>query len=376
MENPIPVVPPTLSPLHIAFADGPISKCQKSCHSSKYHHRCSYPAKDGAPRPHPAPRKFVIHGLQLASCKHYFCGACLAHHIYCCLNLVFDTARYGTVVKTPAAATPGRRVEFPISCPTCQVKPGKQPVEISDMTARLVLGEANMDEWNHAWFPSTLNLIYWFRIKGAICGVLLETIALPLTNTDAEETQTTCECKGRRHTPVLPRLEEACLFGLAGERMHRLMAFRAGFAEGCGGGSGCPAECAESLPSSACSSDSSSAPWSPEDSTPTSSCIIIEVDFGPSRCGRAARFVVRWSARRCVHDVVLEQLVRQGRIECVDEDDEAVNEDYNSSECGDELNWPSDEEEESRRGLGGRSRGQFVHSSIASDSARFTLPTV
>jgi hypothetical protein len=29
---------------------------------------------NGAPRPPPAPRKFVIHGLQLASCKHYFCG--------------------------------------------------------------------------------------------------------------------------------------------------------------------------------------------------------------------------------------------------------------------------------------------------------------
>ncbi|KAJ7802396.1 hypothetical protein B0H14DRAFT_2614301 [Mycena olivaceomarginata] len=86
--------------------------------------------------------------------------ACLAHHIYRCLNLVFDTARYGTVVKTPAAATPGRRVEFPISCPACQVKPGEQPVEISDMTARLVLGEANMDEWNHARFLSMLNLIY------------------------------------------------------------------------------------------------------------------------------------------------------------------------------------------------------------------------
>ncbi|KAF7350514.1 RBR-type E3 ubiquitin transferase [Mycena venus] len=44
--------------------------------------------------------------------------------------------------------------------PTCQVKPGEQPIEIGDMTARLVLGEANMDEWNHARFLSTLNLIY------------------------------------------------------------------------------------------------------------------------------------------------------------------------------------------------------------------------
>ncbi|KAJ7791938.1 hypothetical protein B0H14DRAFT_184627 [Mycena olivaceomarginata] len=124
-----------------------------------------------------APRRPVIHGLQLASCKHSFCGACLAHHIYRCLNLVFDTARYGTVVKTPAAcyAWPPRGVSYIMSSTqtrpsvgyikafffqTCQVKPGEQPVEISDMTARLVLGEANMDEWNHARFLSTLNLIY------------------------------------------------------------------------------------------------------------------------------------------------------------------------------------------------------------------------
>ena|ERR1700729_1982176 len=34
-------------------------------------------------------------------------------------------------------------------------------VEIGDMTARLVLGDGNMDEWNHARFMSTLNIIYW-----------------------------------------------------------------------------------------------------------------------------------------------------------------------------------------------------------------------
>jgi hypothetical protein len=116
--------------------------------------------------------------------------ACLAHYIYRCLNLVFDTARYGTVVRTPAVATPGRRVEFPISCPvrkhvpqliisklfffqTCQVKPGEQPVEISDMTARLVLGEANMDEWNHARFLSMLNLIYWCVVQTNIFRILM-----------------------------------------------------------------------------------------------------------------------------------------------------------------------------------------------------------
>ena len=35
-------------------------------------------------------------------------------------------------------------------------------VEITDMTARLVLGDGNMDEWNHARYLSTLNIIYWF----------------------------------------------------------------------------------------------------------------------------------------------------------------------------------------------------------------------
>ncbi|KAJ6571824.1 hypothetical protein B0H19DRAFT_669789 [Mycena capillaripes] len=112
-------------------------------------------------RPPRMPRKQVIHGIQLASCKHYFCGGCLAQAIYNRLNISFDPARdYGTVLRAPAAATPGRRAEFPISCPTCQVKPGEEPIEISDMTARLVLGEGNMDEWNHARFLSTLNLIY------------------------------------------------------------------------------------------------------------------------------------------------------------------------------------------------------------------------
>ncbi|KAK7018996.1 RBR-type E3 ubiquitin transferase [Favolaschia claudopus] len=113
-----------------------------------------------ARRPARTPRKPAIHGFQLQSCKHYFCGACLAQHIYRCLNLNFDPAQYGKTLKEQSALTTGRRADFPISCPTCQVKPGEQPVEISDMTARLVLGDPNMDEWNHARFLSTLNLIY------------------------------------------------------------------------------------------------------------------------------------------------------------------------------------------------------------------------
>lgn len=112
------------------------------------------------PRRKRAPRREVIHGIQLTSCKHYFCGACLAKAIYNRLNITFDPATYGTVMSATTAVTPGLRPEFPISCPTCQVKPGENPVEISDMTARLVLGEANMEDWNNARFMSTLNLIY------------------------------------------------------------------------------------------------------------------------------------------------------------------------------------------------------------------------
>jgi hypothetical protein len=42
-----------------------------------------------------------------------------------------------------------------------------------------------------------------------------------------------------------------------------------------------------------------------------------------------------------MRDAVLEQLVRQGQVECVDEEDGAdddVSEGYDSSKCGDELN--------------------------------------
>ncbi|KAJ7302032.1 hypothetical protein DFH08DRAFT_978259 [Mycena albidolilacea] len=63
----------------------------------------------------------------------------------------------------------------------------------------------------------------YIRDPEVICGVLLETIALPLTNTDAEETRTTSECEHSWRPPVLLWLEETRLFGLAGEHMHRLI---------------------------------------------------------------------------------------------------------------------------------------------------------
>ncbi|KAJ7128094.1 hypothetical protein C8R46DRAFT_1145157 [Mycena filopes] len=148
----------------------------------------------GRPR---APRKQVIHGIQLATCKHFFCGACLAGAIYHSLNIAFDPAAYGTVLEAPAPAAPGRRAEFPISCPTCQVKPGEQAVEISDMTARLVLGEGkNMDEWNHARFLSTLNLIYCPQ-KGCDEAFDADDVAPAPSGVEHAETLVQCpRCRG------------------------------------------------------------------------------------------------------------------------------------------------------------------------------------
>lgn len=33
--------------------------------------------------------------------------------------------------------------------------------EIGDISARLVLGDVNMDEWNHARFMLTMDIMYW-----------------------------------------------------------------------------------------------------------------------------------------------------------------------------------------------------------------------
>jgi hypothetical protein len=97
------------------------------------------------------------HGIELTPCRHVFCGACLAESIYRNLNVPFDPTTYGTKLKP---ATPGQRVQFPMGCPTCQVRPGERMVEISDMTAVLVLGPNNMDEWRHARFFSALEIMY------------------------------------------------------------------------------------------------------------------------------------------------------------------------------------------------------------------------
>jgi hypothetical protein len=43
----------------------------------------------------------------------------------------------------------------------CPVKPGEELVEIGDATAQLILGEGNMEEWNHARFLTGLDIMYW-----------------------------------------------------------------------------------------------------------------------------------------------------------------------------------------------------------------------
>ncbi|KAJ7039872.1 hypothetical protein C8F04DRAFT_1085181 [Mycena alexandri] len=107
-------------------------------------------------RPKPVP-----YGIVLDPCDHSFCGPCLAQAIYHNLNLAFDPTTYGTRLPSyPLDALSVGRPEFPIGCPRCQVSPDARPMEISDATARLVLGESNMTEWNHARFLSSINLIH------------------------------------------------------------------------------------------------------------------------------------------------------------------------------------------------------------------------
>ncbi|KAJ7132970.1 hypothetical protein C8R46DRAFT_653464 [Mycena filopes] len=181
------------------------------------------------------------------------------------------------------------------------------------------------------------------RSPGAICEVLLETITPP-PSSEANEGLARCECAHRRRVPVLPRLEEARLFGLVGERVRALLAFRRRFAEGCRGactevdGEG-PGEDSEYPPSSAsssCSSRASEAPGTPAESTPVAAASEVGGENATlhDELGRAAmpRFVVRYNPRRRGTDAVLEQLVLQGRVESVDDEGANAEDDSDSSE--------------------------------------------
>ncbi|KAJ6486829.1 hypothetical protein C8R45DRAFT_1098105 [Mycena sanguinolenta] len=131
---------------------GPVcSICFSRCYISANPWQCTFndrTEKDDSDSD-TTPRKPVTHGMRL-SCKHYFCGTCLAQAIYLRLNLEFDRTTYGTVLGPQNIATPGLHAQWPIYCPTCIIKPGKKRGPISDVTAQQTLGEPNMEEWKHA----------------------------------------------------------------------------------------------------------------------------------------------------------------------------------------------------------------------------------
>ncbi|KAJ6486828.1 hypothetical protein C8R45DRAFT_269514 [Mycena sanguinolenta] len=118
-------------------------------------------------RPKPVP-----YGIVLKPCDHVFCGVCLAQEIYHSLNMAFDSATYGTKLPSYAHDVSPERPDFPVSCPTCRVKKEPNAKEISDATARLVLGESNMEEWNRARFASTLRLL---QCPHRNCGYTFDT---------------------------------------------------------------------------------------------------------------------------------------------------------------------------------------------------------
>ncbi|KAJ7190955.1 hypothetical protein GGX14DRAFT_482314, partial [Mycena pura] len=73
--------------------------------------------------------------------------------------MAFDPAMYGNTLPSYTPDAPGFGYpDFPVSCPTCQaicqakIPQGMRLPEISDATARMVLGDANMDEWLQARF--------------------------------------------------------------------------------------------------------------------------------------------------------------------------------------------------------------------------------
>ncbi|KAF8189940.1 hypothetical protein K438DRAFT_937353 [Mycena galopus ATCC 62051] len=134
---------------------GPVcSICFSRCRISPNPWQCTFNDRteldDSDDEANLKPRKTMTHGLRLASCKHYFCGACLAQTIYLRLNLQFDRAAYGTVLGPQEVVALGLHSKWPIYCPTCTVKPGRPHVPISDVTALQVLGKPNIEEWEHA----------------------------------------------------------------------------------------------------------------------------------------------------------------------------------------------------------------------------------
>ncbi|KAF7323818.1 RBR-type E3 ubiquitin transferase [Mycena kentingensis (nom. inval.)] len=116
----------------------------------------------------------IQYGIALPRCGHVYCGACLAQAIYHKLNMAFDLKTYGLRLPSYVASLDRERPEFPVRCPCCQLQVEPQSDKpISDSIARLVLGDTNMEEWNHAAFLSSLRhmrceCLYSFDIDDAV----------------------------------------------------------------------------------------------------------------------------------------------------------------------------------------------------------------
>ncbi|KAJ7451549.1 hypothetical protein FB451DRAFT_1566079 [Mycena latifolia] len=157
------------------------------------------------------------------------------------------------------------------------------------------------------------------REPEAVCAVLLERRLNAACARAESEEPCACACAA----PVLPRLEEARLFGLRGERVRALMAFRAKFASASAVAEACECAREEDPPASACASPSSlgscaAAPASNLALPPTADS-ASDSEPGPGR-SPMPRFTVRWSARRRGRDAVLDALVDTGRVAWVDEE--------------------------------------------------------
>jgi len=107
-----------------------------------------------------AVRKRKNRGIELKPCHHTFCGSCLAGSIYRNLGVSFNPLTYGTTLAPSPEGPMGGKTKFPMGCPACKMKPDEGVVEIGDTTARLVLGDDNMDEWNQARFMWTQDIMY------------------------------------------------------------------------------------------------------------------------------------------------------------------------------------------------------------------------
>ncbi|KAJ7223310.1 hypothetical protein GGX14DRAFT_657898 [Mycena pura] len=173
----------TICQSHCEICDNPWQLTNEDRMAEKHAH-----APDDVDTPRAGTRqRRKLHGIQLPHCGHIFCGvsflsgqrlhwhwhgrasryaddhhdgmqACLAQTIHMALNLTFNPDDYGTGLDQRGVETrvPGGRADFPVTCPECRGNPAEPPPRISSRTAQLVLGEANMENWRHVRYLSTL----------------------------------------------------------------------------------------------------------------------------------------------------------------------------------------------------------------------------